>query len=197
MLAMETSSGGRVPLDVARWHAAPCAEELALLAELPGPVLDVGCGPGRLVAGLQQLGRPALGIDVSATAVRTARRRGAMALARSVFDRVPGEGRWASVLLFDGNVGIGGDPAALLARARELADPQGTIVVEAQAPGVGVRTDRVRLQPTATAPTPWFDWAWVSIDALLPIASSVGLHPARIERWGDGGEERWIAWLQR
>ena len=41
---------------------------------------------------------------------------GGPALVRSVFETLPGEGRWDTVLLMDGNIGIGGDPAALLGR---------------------------------------------------------------------------------
>ena len=36
--------------------------------------------------------------------------RGVNVLERSVFAGVPGQGRWRSVLLLDGNIGIGGDP---------------------------------------------------------------------------------------
>lgn len=52
----------------------------------------------------------ALGIDVSEIAVAHARSRGATAIEASVFDRVPGAGRWGSAPLLDGNVGIGGCP---------------------------------------------------------------------------------------
>ena len=41
-------------------------------------------------------------------------RRGGAALRRDVFAPLPGEGRWYTALLADGNVGIGGDPVALL-----------------------------------------------------------------------------------
>ena len=39
--------------------------------------------------------------------------------------RPPGEGRWDTVLFIDGNVGIGGDPIALLRRVRQLLAPAG------------------------------------------------------------------------
>jgi len=51
-------------------------------------------------------GVPALGIDQSATAVDLARRSGAPALRRDVFGPLPGAGRWSTVLLADGNVGM-------------------------------------------------------------------------------------------
>ena len=87
---------------------------------MAGPVLDVGCGPGRLVLGLAQRGTVALGVDPAPAAVALARSRGAPVLQRSVFDPLPGQGRWRTVLLADGNIGIGGDPepaAAPLRRA--------------------------------------------------------------------------------
>lgn len=90
---------------------------------LRGTVLDVGCGPGRLVAELAARGRPALGIDVSEAAVAHTARLGGQALRRSVFEPLPGEGRWDTALLLDGNVGIGGDPAALLHRMAQLLTP--------------------------------------------------------------------------
>ena len=43
--------------------------------------------------------------------------RGATVLQRDIFGPLPGEGRWGTALLFDGNVGIGGDPAASYAAA--------------------------------------------------------------------------------
>ena len=64
-----------------------------------GPTIDLGCGPGRLVARLIERGVPALGVDQSATAVGLARRSGAPALRRDVFEPLPGTGRWQTVLL--------------------------------------------------------------------------------------------------
>ena len=66
----------------------------AVVGLCDGPTIDLGCGPGRLVAHLVQRGVPALGVDQSATAVALARRSGAPALRRDVFDPLPGTGRW-------------------------------------------------------------------------------------------------------
>jgi SAM-dependent methyltransferase len=128
---------GHVPraMGSARWSAPASWSERELLGRLPGPVLDVGCGPGRLVVALQQLGQIALGIDASCSAVALARAQGAAVLCRSVFEAVPAQGRWGSVLLFDGNIGIAGDPVALLRRVGELVHPSGQIVVEVDPPG--------------------------------------------------------------
>jgi SAM-dependent methyltransferase len=74
------------------------------------PTIELGCGPARLVARLIQRGIPALGIDRSATAIRLAGCGGAPALLGDVFEPLPGMGRWQTVLLVDGNIGLGGDP---------------------------------------------------------------------------------------
>ena len=92
-----------------------------------GPTIDLGCGPGRLVAELIRRGVPALGVDQSATAVGLARRSGAPALRRDVFGPLPGAGRWQTVLLADGNVGLGGDPLRVLRRAAELLGRGGRV----------------------------------------------------------------------
>jgi SAM-dependent methyltransferase len=49
---------------------------LAALAETaaPGPVVDLGCGPGHVARHLQELGRRVIGIDLSPAMVETARR---------------------------------------------------------------------------------------------------------------------------
>ena len=120
-----------VPVDVEAWTAERDAVDEAIVALCEAPVLDVGCGPGRFAAALAARGVPALGIDVSRAAVRRARARGAVALRRAVEGPLPGEGRWETVLLADGNIGIGGDPRALLKRCRDLARPGGLLLVEA------------------------------------------------------------------
>src|SRR5204863_7462240 len=96
----------------------PTAPEEARLAAMAAPVLDVGCGPGRLVVGLARRGAVALGVDPAPAAVALARGRGAAVLQRSVFDPLPGHGRWRTIVLADGNIGIGGDPVRLLRRCR-------------------------------------------------------------------------------
>jgi SAM-dependent methyltransferase len=102
-----------------------------LLDRCGGPTLDVGCGPGRLAGALAGRGQVALGVDVSAEAVRQARRRGVSALCRDVYAApLPGEGRWRRVLLADGNIGIGGDPPRLLRRCRRLAGAAGLRVLD-------------------------------------------------------------------
>lgn len=186
---LATTAGARIDLPVDRWRGRCDAVEAALLAGLPDPVLDVGCGPGRLVAALAAAGRPALGIDTSPVAVAEARRRGAPVLRRSVFGGLPGEGRWGAVVLLDGNVGIGGEPIALLARAARLLRPGGTVLVEVEPPGRPSEALTVRIEAPDTTAGPWFAWATVGADGIAALAQAAGLDLAALEQWDD----RWFA----
>ena len=161
-----------------------------LLDRCDGPTLDVGCGPGRLVAALATRGRLALGIDVSAEAVRQARRRGAAVLHRCVFNAVPGERRWSHTLLADGNVGIGGDPVRLLDRCAQLLDGDGDILVETDPPGAPSWQHEVCLTDGTQMSRP-FPWAVVALDELARHASAASLNVA--ESWTEAG--RWFARL--
>jgi SAM-dependent methyltransferase len=146
----------------------------AMVGLCDGPTIDLGCGPGRLLAGLVARGVPALGIDQSATAVELARRSGAPALRRDVFGPLPGAGRWSTVLLADGNVGIGGDPWRVLSRAGELLKNGGRCVAEFDCGTRGVVQRWVRLESARTV-GPWFRWASVGVDSARRLAGDVGL----------------------
>ena len=190
---MLRGDGHRQRLPIARWMRAPDRADGILLDACHGPTVDVGCGPGRLTAALTARAVVALGIDISATAVRLTRRRGAAALRRSVFDPLPGEARWRHALLADGNIGIGGDPTALLRRLAALLAPGGSVLVETEPPGTGVRHDSVRLVRGDGPAGPPFRWAWVAADALGSLASAAGLHL----RWSRSYDGRWFAELDR
>jgi SAM-dependent methyltransferase len=181
--------GGPAALVPLRWLAPATPADRAVLAEVEGPVLDVGCGPARHVRALLDRGIPALGIDVSTAAVRLARRRGATVLQRSVYGRVPGAGRWRTVLLLDGSIGIGGDPAALVHRAGTLLGDGGTVLAEVAPPGVATGSVTVRL----TRDGPAFNWVRVGVDGLAALADAGGLAVRRIAPVGG----RWFGWLTR
>jgi SAM-dependent methyltransferase len=156
----------------------------AVLGLCSGPTIDLGCGPGRFVAHLVRRGIPALGIDQSATAVGLARASGAPALCRDVFEQLPGMGRWETVLLADGNVGIGGDPRRVLRRAAELLSAGGRCVAEFDSSAVGVEHRWVRLESSKTI-GPWFRWASVGIDCAMRLADDVGMAISAIHPIGD------------
>jgi SAM-dependent methyltransferase len=165
--------GGRDP-DGASGEACDEVFDEVVTQMCSGPTIELGCGPGRLVARLMQRGIPALGIDRSATAIRLAGRGGAPALLGDVFEPLPGMGLWQTVLLVDGNVGLGGDPRRILGRAAELLDSGGHCVAEFDAEAIGIRARWVRLE-SARDVGPWFRWASVGVDSAATLAAQVGL----------------------
>ena len=183
-LFLRRTDGWLLPLEVERWCAAPDGADAGLLDRCVGPVLDIGCGPGRLVTALAGRGIPALGVDVSPAAVARTRATGSAVLRRSVFDRLPREGRWDTALLVDGNVGIGGDPHALLTRVGDLVAPGGRLLTEAAACDVDERLV-VRVQDAAGRHGAEFPWARLGPSALLRAAGSAGWSGA--EEWSAGG----------
>ncbi|WP_051222365.1 class I SAM-dependent methyltransferase [Conexibacter woesei] len=189
-LIARAADGIAWPLDVTRWLGPAGGADLRLLTRAAGPVLDVGCGPGRHVRALVASGTEALGLDVSRAAVATARAGGAPVVHGNVFGPVPDAGRWRTALLLDGNLGIGGDPVALLRRVAALLATKGTILVEADPPGTGLARAAVRLDDGRLLSEP-FPWARVGIDALAAVARAAGLGIAA--SWDDEG--RWFAQL--
>jgi SAM-dependent methyltransferase len=184
---IEHADGSRIPLAVEGWlHATP--GDKSILDRCEGPTLDIGSGPGRLTVALAERGIPALGIDITPYAVGLARSSGALVMLRDVFDRVPGTGRWGTVLLADGNIGIGGDPAALLRRVGELLAPNGRALVELDPPGKPLRREQVRLCHAGSA-SAWFPWAYVGADHITEVAVDAGLGEA--ETWSV--DNRWFA----
>ncbi|MGC4111496.1 MAG: methyltransferase domain-containing protein [Nocardioides sp.] len=165
------------------WLRDADADDRSLLELCVGPTVDIGCGPGRMAAAIAGSGRPVLGIDIVPEAVRMSVGRGVSALLRDVFGPVPGEGRWATALLADGNIGIGGDPVALLQRLREVIAPTGRVVVEVAPPGTGVHTRHVRLE-SAVGRSEHFPWTLVGLDAIEAVAQAAGLRLRDSHRHG-------------
>ncbi|MGH2698651.1 MAG: SAM-dependent methyltransferase, partial [Actinomycetota bacterium] len=131
------------------------------------------------------------GVDASPSAIDIARRRGAPVLLRSIFERVPAAGRWGSALLLDGNIGIGGNPAALLWRVAGLLRSGGRVLAEVEAPGVGSRTLSARLE-TGQDVGGEFPWAQVGADGVHALAARAGFRLD--ELWSVEG--RWFANLE-
>jgi SAM-dependent methyltransferase len=191
-LSLRYADGRLLPVDVSRWRGPTDAADDDLLDRCLDPTLDVGCGPGRLVAALTAAGSVALGVDVGKSAVDLARVAGAEVVRRSVFEPLPAEGSWRSVLLADGNIGIGGDPVKLLRRCHDLLSPGGQILVELDPPGWPSTAVTVRLE-AAHDHSEWFTWAHVASDTADIPARAAGLRV--VEQWSLEG--RWFASLAR
>lgn len=178
----------RLPVDA--WQYGRPGDD-ALLDRCDGPTLDIGSGPGRLTVALAERGLPVLGIDVTPYAVEMTRAAGGLALLRDVFDRIPGAGRWETVLLADGNIGIGGDPHVLMRRVASLIsrdrNRNGRVIVEL---GDSTHTEWVRLRDERQA-SDWFRWAHVSTDTIGEYAGAAGLVVA--DTWTEAA--RWFAEL--
>jgi SAM-dependent methyltransferase len=191
-LLLRMAGGRALPLQVGRWCGPPDPADEELLRRCRGPVLDIGCGPGRLTIALAERGVPVLGVDISLTAVARVHQAGACALRRSVFDPLPGQGRWGSALLADGNIGIGGDPVALLRRVALLLRPGGWVVVDVAPPGAGLATRTLALECGVLRSDP-FPWTVVGADAVPGVAAAAGLHVDTVREL-DG---RWFAVLAK
>jgi SAM-dependent methyltransferase len=189
--SLRNEGGGVQEFDPAAWCRDDLPGDRGLLDRCAGPTVDVGCGPGRLAGALARSGIPALGIDVSATAVRLTRRRGALALRRSIFDPLPGTGRWQHLLLADGNIGIGGDPVLLLRRCRDLLAPDGRVHAELAPPGTPTWAGMATVQAGPGDGGVSLPWAAVAVDALPALAGAAALHTA--ELWTEAN--RWFATL--
>ncbi|GAA3350963.1 class I SAM-dependent methyltransferase [Amorphoplanes nipponensis] len=193
-LVLRSPHGTERIIDTASWCRMRLPGDSGMLNRCSGPTLDVGCGPGRLINALSRWGCPALGVDVSATAVRMARARGATALRRDVFGQLPGHGRWRHLLLADGNIGIGGDPVALLRRCRELLGSDGRLHAEVSAAGTRSWAGEASVRAAGTADTAGsatFRWAEVAAEDLAALAELSALRVT--ETWREAG--RWFATL--
>lgn len=172
--------GHRRELPMARWMGGPettpqdrLADEHVLGHCSSRPTLELGCGPGRFIASLQQRGLPALGVDSSAAAVEMTRRRGGTAIRRDLFAQLPAEGSWEQILITDGNIGIGGNPVRTLRRAADLLAQGGIVIVEIDPPATAFCYELLRWE-TEQHLGHWFPWSRMGAGALGVIAHAAG-----------------------
>ncbi|HEY5821082.1 MAG TPA: DUF2064 domain-containing protein [Propionibacteriaceae bacterium] len=161
-------------MEVDRWTADADPVDLMVVARCQPPVIDLGCGPGRMVRALARSGRVALGVDMSQVAVNTSLARGGPALRRMIDEPMPAEGRWGTALLMDSNLGIGGDVEGLLRRCRDLVGPGGLIICEVDPDQERHEVHQVLLR-TSRATSPPMPWSCVGAAALARIAATLDL----------------------
>lgn len=187
------SGDGRLDLiDVEKWLAEADEVDLRVISRATGPVLDIGCGPGRHVEALSRRSTEVVGIDLSPEFVALARAYGRPVHLQSVFDPLPGGAKWGSVLLFDGSVGIGGCPDTLLRRVGELLAPGGSALVETGAPGDPSEPLDLYIESGHSGGS-WFSWASLSAADAKSAANRAGLSLADL--WEDSG--RWFVQLDK
>jgi glycosyltransferase A (GT-A) superfamily protein (DUF2064 family)/SAM-dependent methyltransferase len=177
-----------LPLDVGRWVRDADEVDQLVMSRCQSPVIDLGCGPGRMVQALTETGRAALGVDTSAVAVAISQARGAPTLRRDIDEELPAEGRWGTALLMDGNIGMGGDVARLLNRCRSLVRPGGLILCEVDPqPRRHDRYDvTLRAEAVSSRPMPWVR---IGGRALRDVAAAVDL---LIEEEWTSGERSFV-----
>jgi SAM-dependent methyltransferase len=180
--------GSVLPLALERYLGPADEIDERLLEGLAGPVLDVGCGPGRHLHALSARGVFALGVDLSPVAVALAVGRGGRAIVGDIFDDLPGGGTWRSALLLDGNIGIGGCPVRLLTRLGSLLHADGVLLVELEPPGIRTGATQARIERDG-AVSSWFAWARVAACDVTPIAHASGFTVVAV--WSMAG--RWFA----
>jgi SAM-dependent methyltransferase len=190
-LCVRTEDGSCRDLPLEQWLGPLGPIDAAVLDRAIGPVLDVGCGPGRHILALARRGVLALGVDVTPGAVRHARARGAAVVLGSVFAPVPGAGHWRTALLLDGNIGIGGRPVALLERLSSLLRGDGRVLCELDPPGAPTRSELIALEDGDGARSDWFPWARVSADAVGAVARVAAMELEAV--WEQDG--RWFGQL--
>ncbi|WP_186759343.1 bifunctional 2-polyprenyl-6-hydroxyphenol methylase/3-demethylubiquinol 3-O-methyltransferase UbiG [Arthrobacter alpinus] len=173
-LASTNSDVASLSLRVREWCESATPAEVSLLLASGGPVLDVGCGPGRMLVAAAELGLRAWGVDVGDEAVAQARSRGAMVLHQSIFEALPHEGSWGLALLLDGNIGIGGNVPALLRRMKSVLAPAGSVLVEVELQESLDVSFFAVLRGSGSKTSDPFPWARVGSAALAVYAVEAG-----------------------
>jgi SAM-dependent methyltransferase len=106
----------------------------------PGRLLDVGCGRGDLAAGFVRHGWQVDGLDVSSSAITSARAVGVAAITGTI-DEAPWPGESFDAVLFSHSLEHVQDPRAALERAHKLLRPGGVLAVAV--PDWGSRQRRI------------------------------------------------------
>ncbi len=164
-----------MPFDDIGFYATLCAQRA-------GPVLELGCGSGRILLELWRRGVDAFGADASAGMLdelrRKAQARGLpLRAARMDVRRLAYRRGFATILcpysLITYMVGEG-DAAMLLAEVRRLLAPEGTFVVDAFVPRPLVAQDDFRVDYTR----PFEDGLLMRAKRVRPVSAAAN----RIER---------------
>ncbi len=183
----------------------PAAERRAL-RHARGPVLDVGCGAGRVALELQHRGTEVVGLDASPEAARAAALRGLDEVWTGRLEEVGGRlGEFDTLILFGNNVGIFESPEGVRAALTWLGGccrPGTRVLAEstsphfAGAPGLDRRYVRSNVERGLApghlrvryhydgAVGPWFTWVFLALGELRAALAGTGWRVEGVERSG-------------
>ncbi len=211
-----TTSGAGPEVYLSEFKGWPSAERQSVRF-MRGPVLDVGCGAGRVALHLQQRGIDVVGLDSSPLAVQAARLRGVKEVwclsMASLGLRI---GSFDTIVMFGNNFGLFGTPE----RARRVltvwakrTNPKARIFVESTNPygGGAPGFDRAyyhRNKERGDLPGQarfryhydylvgsWFPWLFVSRSEMRRLLRGTGWHQARV--LGERSSEPYVAILEK
>jgi len=189
---IDTSSG---PLAYFAPFSEWPAHQREATRHLRGPVLDIGCGAGRVSLYAQERGLEVVATDVSPLAIETCRTRGVRCAEVVPITRLSRAlGVFATLVMYGNNWGLMGRPGRarwLLRRFRGFTEPGALIIAESRDPyGThnpadieyqrrnrerGRMSGQIRLRVRyRNARTPWFDYLLVSPDEMASIVSGTG-----------------------
>ncbi|HUA60724.1 MAG TPA: class I SAM-dependent methyltransferase [Verrucomicrobiae bacterium] len=171
------------------------AQERAAIDRARSPVLDIGCGAGRVALYLQDKGHRVLAIDNSPLAVKVAKLRGVkFARVLSISEIGTLKGRFGSIVLCGNNFGLFGSftkARRLLGAMRRITTDEGLIIAAASNPHTtrdpvhlayqernrdrGRMAGQIRLRVRYRQfRGPWFDYLFASPDEVRSIVQGTG-----------------------
>lgn len=132
-----------------------------------GPILDVGCGRGMMLAFMRELGYEAHGIELNETAAHHARRVLQLEVSTGDFLESPREKNRYNAVIFCHTLEHFSNPVAAIARAHELLKPGGVLWIAV--PNFGSWQARLfgRFWFHVDAPRHYFHFTVKSLDAIL------------------------------
>ncbi len=178
-------------------------EETQALSFVDSTVLDIGCGAGRHLLGLQRRAF-AVGLDNSRTVLRVCRERGGKLLVLGCARRLPFKARiFDAVLLMNNGLGISGDvknTGEMLRDVRRVLLPQGHLIAHTSnpnEPGTAVDEDyRLRNLASHRPPGlvklrvryksfigPWFDLMLLAPEEVEALLKQAGLKLTKTIPW--------------
>ena len=189
---MQRSGCGSRTAPSSRWRSSVTSDRAdetdeQILRDVHGPVLDVGCGPGRHLHALARRGVFALGVDLSPVAVELARGGGGRAIVGSIFDELPGAGTWqqrAAARRQHRDRRCAGPAARARSRA---AGRRGMRCSSSSIRRAPRRPRRARGWRRPIARSDWFPWARVGAADIDSLAAAAASSPAHRGRTADAG----------